>query len=93
MRRLALLPICLILASCTSFGSVDRRAALKGAIVPVRATVDRSLLQRCPTPLAKPDVATDAQVGRLWDRDRAALRECGARHAALAQSVLVTEAK
>jgi len=92
MRKLTALPILLILASCSSFGSAERRAALSGAISPPRARIDASLLQPCDAPATTPETASDVQVGRLWARDRAALRECGSRHAALARSVAVLEA-
>ncbi len=91
MRLLALLPILSILASCSSSDNTDRRGALVGAIFGERAKIDPSLFLPCAEPVSKPATATDLQVGRLWDRDRDALRECAADKAALAASVQVVE--
>lgn len=92
MRRLAPL-ILLILASCTSFGSVERRGSLLSAIAPERARINASLLEECASPVTKPEAATDAQVGRLWDRDRDRLRDCKSGKHALIKAVGVVEAK
>lgn len=90
MRKLAPL-ILLILASCASFGSAERRGSLIGAIAPQRARIDAALLEECANPVTKPQTATDAQVGRLWDRDRAALRDCRSGKHALIAAVKVVE--
>ena len=48
-----------------------------------------SLLVVCASPVALPPVAmNDQQIEVAWGKDRDALRECGARHAALAASLI-----
>lgn len=96
MRNLVLFPTLLILASCASFGSAERRGALIGAIAPERARIDAALLEECSDPVAKPapeSNPSDKQIGRLWDRDRGELRQCKSGKHALIEAVKVIEAK
>lgn len=64
------------------------------AIAPDVAHAGQSLLQECGEPVAIPDKdLTEREAAGLWAQDRLALDDCGARHAALAQTVTVIEGR
>lgn len=79
--------ICAVLAlsGCVT----DRHSVLP----PITAKIPQSLKQACAGVVNLPirDL-TEAEVARLWGKDRAALAMCAKRHAALAKAASVLEA-
>jgi hypothetical protein len=87
----------LTIASCArfdaGFGQNDREAAVRAAAGPVPAPhVSASAKTRCAAPVTVPEGINDVQAGQLWDRDRDALEDCGAKQAMLAKAVTIYEA-
>lgn len=87
----AALTIASILASCaSSTKDAERereRQRLAAMLVErVEAEIDPAMKQPCAGPVAIPEDVSDAQAGRLWDRDRGALSDCKLKQAALAEA-------
>lgn len=73
--------VCLLTQGCASTGSVGPVKEIGGG----KAAAPARLTQRCAAPAAIPTGALSAgATERLWAQDRAALDDCGRRHAALA---------
>ena len=78
MRRM--LTLCKAALACLALASCGSTAGEVIAPPP-----QASMLVACAPPVALPDRALDdREIEVFWGRDRTALRECGARHEALA---------
>lgn len=83
------LPLCLILA-LGGCATVDRHSVPS----PVTAKIPQSLKQACQGVVVIPGRdLTEADVARLWAKDRTSLQTCAKRHGALAKAASVLEAK
>jgi hypothetical protein len=77
----------LVLGGCASF---DRHSVLP----PVTAHIPQSLKQACPGVVTIPERdLTEADVARLWAKDRTSLLICARRHGALVKAASVLEGK
>jgi len=86
MRTLLLCAV-LALGGCASF---SRHSVLP----PVTAKIPQSLKQACAGVVTIPERdLTEAEVSRLWAKDRVSLSICAKRHGALAKAASVLEAK
>ena len=86
MKTLLLCAV-LALSGCASF---NRHSVLP----PVTAKIPRSLKQVCPGVVNIPERdLSEADVARLWAKDRTSLLICAKRHGALAKAASVLEAK
>ncbi|MBZ9759512.1 dehydrogenase [Mesorhizobium sp. CA8] len=84
MRTLLLCTV-LALGGCAS---LDRHSVLP----PVTAKIPQSLKQACPGVVTIPERdLTEADVARLWAKDRTSLATCARRHGALAKAASVLE--
>lgn len=84
--RILLLCAVLALGGCASF---DRHSVLP----PATAKIPQSLKQACPGVVTIPDRdLTEADVARLWAKDRQSLLICARRQGALAKAASIVEA-
>lgn len=75
----------LALSGCASF---NRHSVLP----PVTAKIPQSLKQACPGVVTIPEKdLTEADVARLWAKDRTSLLICAKRHGALTKAASVLE--
>lgn len=88
LRLAAVLAVLLFGAGCQS--SSIKWAGEK----PMLAKIPASLKQACAGVVSIPDRdLTEADVARLWSKDRKALGECVRRHGALAEAASALEAQ
>lgn len=77
---------CVLLAAALALTACAHSAAPLVRTEIVRPTIPATLAAECAGPSnIPPGALSEAAAVRLWDRDRAALKDCGRRHRAVVE--------